>query len=507
MALMEYHEGEKFRRDLAEKMIYAQICLAKAGYSTGGRAPFGFRRWLVRVDGSKVRQLADGERVRQAGHHVVWLPGPEAELALIRRILVMLRTMPATLVAKTLTLEGIRSPDAGRTRTDNNRAHPVSGVWHATTITGIARNSLVEAVVSYGRRSMGDKRRQTPLGPRELEDGDNRGDGKPKVIRNPEDCVTKSSATFDPIVPVEELHSLRQELDRRGGSQRGKPRSREPSKNPLGGRVYDLNCTWPMYRVPYNNSFRYSCGLYQQSHGASCDHNHVDGQLATRFVLGTIQQRLSKSGTIDRITEKLRELAAAEQSMTGSKGEGDQKRAELVDIQRQIGLAEKNLARAETDDDHKAISKMLQSMRDQKRRLSQELTLLDANQVTASDSEGAVAMAIKFGQQLVELADSPENLGRVGTLFKALDVQLYLRFHPVQKKKRVVNKLASGVLTIGTASSPIEKYQGPTSRHALDSAAVGTKDSDGSDLSEASKVLFSGSEEKSLGNVSRGDRI
>ena len=132
--------------------------------------------------------------------------------------------------------------------------------------------------------------------------------------------------------------------------------------------------------------------------------------------------------------------------------------------------------------------------------------MLDGNQVAASGSDGAVAVAIKLGQQLVELANSPENLDRVGTLFKALDVQLYLRFRPVQKKKRILNKLVSGVLTIGNVASPIKKHEGPTSRHALNSGAVGTKDPDGMHLSGVSNVLFSGSEDKSLGNVSRENR-
>src|SRR5438445_13704356 len=111
-------------------MIHAQTALARAGYSTGGRPPYGFRRWLVRLDGSTVRQLAEGEYVRMAGHHVAWLPGPEEELAVIRRILALLETMPASRVAATLTAEGVPAPDTGRRRTDRGVHHPTSGVWH-----------------------------------------------------------------------------------------------------------------------------------------------------------------------------------------------------------------------------------------------------------------------------------------------------------------------------------------------------------------------------------------
>jgi DNA invertase Pin-like site-specific DNA recombinase len=77
VAMMEYEESGRFRPELAEKIIPAQLRLAKLGYSTGGRPPFGFRRWLVKEDGTPIRQLAEGEIIRQSGHHVIWLPGPE----------------------------------------------------------------------------------------------------------------------------------------------------------------------------------------------------------------------------------------------------------------------------------------------------------------------------------------------------------------------------------------------------------------------------------------------
>jgi hypothetical protein len=129
-SLIDYEAAGAFRQELARRIILAGIALAQAGFSTGGRAPLGFRRWLVRVDGTPVRELADREDVRMLSHHVVWLPGPDTELALIRRILAMLESMPAIRVAATLNKEGIPSPDAGRFRTDqramasdNDRQH------------------------------------------------------------------------------------------------------------------------------------------------------------------------------------------------------------------------------------------------------------------------------------------------------------------------------------------------------------------------------------------------
>jgi DNA invertase Pin-like site-specific DNA recombinase len=303
--VIDYDRAGKDRTDLAQKIIYAQLSLAKAGYSTGGRPPYGFRRWLVRDDGTQIRQLEEAERVRMRGHHVVWLPGPESELAVIYQILDLLRGMPASRVARLLTDEGIPSPDAGRTRTDNGIKHLTRGVWNPTTIINIARNPLLQAMCAYGRRSMGDQLRYTANGPRALEDDDFRADGKPKVIRNPDMAMSRTPAHFDALVAPDKHQELIEILNQRGASQRGKPRSRDPDKNPLGSRIFDMNCGWPMYRTPYKPVFRYSCGAYMQSQ--DCDHNHVDGPTATEFALSCLVQKVLPP----RILAKLKTRLAA----------------------------------------------------------------------------------------------------------------------------------------------------------------------------------------------------
>src|SRR5205809_145821 len=120
------------------------------------------------------------------GHHGVWLRGPEEETAVIRRIVTMLEAMPATRVAATRTAGGVPTPDQGRTRRDRGVEHATAGVWRQSVVTGIARHPLVAALVTYGRRSMGDQARYTPQGPRPLEEADRGAGGQPKVVRNPE---------------------------------------------------------------------------------------------------------------------------------------------------------------------------------------------------------------------------------------------------------------------------------------------------------------------------------
>lgn len=508
VALIDYDAAGKFRRDLAQKILYAQLSLAKNGYSTGGRAPFGFRRWLVREDGARIRQLVDGERVRMAGHHVVWLPGPEDELQLIQRILKMLDEMPATQVARILTEEAIPSPDTGRKRTDNGIEHSVSGVWHATTIRNIAQHPLLRAVTAYGRRSMGDQLRYSVAGPRELTDDDFRVDDKPKVIRHVAADQITAPAQFDPLVDEDKHARLLVKLQERGGSQRGVPKSRKPNENPLGCRVYDMNCGWPMYREPYNGSFRYKCGLYQQSHGGACAHNHVNGPLATQFVLGCIRQALVAPGMLAKVTDQLQRLAQQQAAAKGAgHGELDRKLRELDRITADLEKVSRNLALADGQDQFAAISVVFNEQKRRQTRLEGEIAKLKADRDQSLDTEKELIAAERLAAGLCRLASSEGSWATAGRAIAAANAKLYLRFAPEQQKKRVVNALTGGVVTLGSVPPPISVYEGHTGRQFVQEAAKQRKKTADRLSPAAGDREVSGLKDKSLGKLSRGDWI
>lgn len=505
---IEFQESGKFRDDLAEKMIYAQLQLAAQGFTTGGRAPFGFRRNLISAEGKVIRALADGEIVRQKGHHVVWLPGPAEELDLIKRILTMLEKLPASQVARTLTEEGIPSPDAGRLRKDNGVKHPVSGVWHAPMIVNLARNPLLRAVTSYGQRSEGDRRRLTPEGPRLVEDSDYRADNKPKVIRNPQDQVITAKAHFEPLISESQADRLIKILDKRAGSQRGKPRSRDPERNPLGTRVVDMNCGWTMYRCQVGSTFRYTCGAYHQSHGARCAHNHVNGPLLTKFALAAVRQRLFNPEMRDQLAAKLRARlestpqAATERSQLIQQGEN-----ELAEVRQKKTIASRNLSLAESPETFRIVESAVKELVAKEAKLVAEIEQLRRSFSAENTPGEKVAAALALLDRLPELADDDTNFGAVGRLFQEIDLRAFLRFREVRKTKRTVNQLAGGILTIGAAPPPVQIYGGPTG------AAVVKADTENN--AQTLVTEESGPESqpnpvrgtKSLRNANRDDRI
>jgi predicted GNAT family N-acyltransferase len=504
-SLVDFDRAGKDRRELAQKIIYAQLSLAKNGHSTGGRPPYGFRRWLVNEVATPLRELEEGEVTRRRGHHVVWLPGPENELAIIYRILEMLKEMPAARVARILTDEGVPSPDAGRSRIDNGVKHFTAGVWNQTTIINIAQNSLLGAVGTHGRRSMGDQLRFTLDGPRELDATDFRDNDKPKVVRNDESAICRTPAAFDPLIDPSDHEELLTILKERGKSQRGKPRSRDPKNNPLGGRIFDMNCGWAMYRTPRKPGFRYSCGRYMQHRG--CDHNHVDGLQATTMVLSILRQKIATPRLLEKLKERLRAMAARENEVLDGFDLLQAKRSELVQLCSQIATVGENLALAKTPAQYEIVARKFDELEKRRATLDQQIASEERKQSGSPDAEAQVAAAIAVLDRLPQLMADAQDLAKVGEIFRMANARMFLRFERVQVKKRTLNKLKSGVVTFGNAPLPITLYAGPTGRRAqatIQAATVAARPAEGDPLPDQ---FSSGREGNSLGNVSRGDRI
>jgi hypothetical protein len=111
-------------------------------------------------------------------------------------------------------------------------------------------------------------------------------------------------------------------------------------------------------------------------------------------------------------------------------------------------------------------------------------------------------------RRLAEWGAQAEDYGAIGELFRQVNVKLFARFQAVPVKKRVLNKLAGGVVTFGSSAPPIEIYQGPMARRKITGPAA--QDAAGPVANEAHtilKPLGPGQERESLGNVSRGDWI
>ena len=507
-SVIDYHTSGEYVRELSSKMIRSQIARARQGFAGGGRAPYGYSRYLLRNDGTVVQRLQDGQKMEMAGHHVRWLPDKEQEALVIKRIYDELENGdPAGVVAARLTADGIPSPDSGRRRKDNGTVHLTSGVWQQTTVLSIARNSINCGKFRYGRRSMGRLNRMTPEGPRELEDSDLRPDNQPKVILNAPDCVVEGQGQFQAIIKPERWERIMRMLDARSGKQGGRPRSRPNPVSPMGCRVHCMACTWTMYAMRYNKGFRHNCGLYQQSHGQRCEHNSVDGPLAVRFVLHEVQDRLLAPHVLDGLRARLKVMAKRELEQPKETSNLRALEAKRDLAEKNLQTATRNMTLAESDDERQAMTEVFRQLKAEKEDLQLQLAFRNSREAMV-DVEAEVDAALRQIEHLNELADDLENRDALRRLFEIVNAHLFLEFEEGSWGKRPVRRLAGGVLTFGARAFPIQPYQGPTSwkvvarKPSPGAAGIGEG---GSKTSPSS--MTNGRKAASLRKIGRGGRI
>jgi len=467
VGLVDYHNSGRFRRELAEKQVYSQIKLATLGFSIGGEPPYGFRRWLAAADGTPKRELEDHETVHLPGHHVIWRPTATEEMKVVLRILDLIVTIPAARIARMLNVEGIPSPNAGRVRARNGVKVETSGEWTQNTVRNVAVNPLLIAVWEYGRHSEGDQRRLTPTGPRALGEGDFHPDGKPKTVINSDDQIIRTPAKSEAVTTQENFDRIREVIEARGRHMRGKPRTRGQSPNPLGGRIYDMNCGWLMYRNAKRKKWCYGCGLYQNSQAKCCRHNLVEGEKASRFVLACLRQRLLNPSTLSKLKGRLQELATAEPGEDPGQRQVESDRIELVALRRKVEKVAENMALAESREERDATAAVFRKLKDQESALERRI----ASQRSASpqaEPQQQVEAALGTLERLTEsITNGTVDWSVIGGAFNHTNAKLYLRFSEVEKGRTKINVPAGGVVTFGSTSPPGFLYTGPTDRPSI----------------------------------------
>jgi hypothetical protein len=335
----------------------------------------------------------------------------------------------------------------------------------------------------------------------DMEDDDD--DPKPKVIRNSPNALITSPASFQAVMDPEELLRLNEELDRRAGAQKGKPRSRDPNNNPLGCRVFDMNCSAPMYRTTSGATYDYRCSRYTQSYGKECDHNRVKGQTATQVVLGAIGQSLLHPDHLPRLAERVRQLVEQRAGNAHLEQAYDRQRAKVDQLKSKLDRAAGNYLSLDSEAQRHAAKRTMDTIEEDLRQAESELQSLTPRPVVV-DPAAKVREAVALLRRLPDLAKSSENLPAVRRLFELVDARLYLGFEKKAVGKRQLNRVSKGVLTFGAAEPPITVYQGPTARNKLPSYSAEKTPAE-SQVTDVCVDVSVGKND-SLRNANRGNR-
>jgi hypothetical protein len=461
-----YYESGEFLRKHAERVLEFQRRLAREGYRTGGNPPYGFARWLVDGTGNRLEKLPRGKLVQQSGCHVRVFPDDFEKIAVWLQILELkAKGWGVKRIAQYLNDRGIPSPDAGRTRTDHGVKHLVSGKWNHNSVGELCRNPVILGIQQYGMRSEGKIRRLGNAGPRLLEEKDRTPEGTLRVIFNePELRITKQVA--DPEFDEAAWKSIQQQMDSRGKVQRGIRRAKDPAKYPLACRIVDLTgrCGSVLYGRICQGRAIYTCGRYMRTDGAECASNSVDAEAMLRFTLKTLKQLVDRHGNREKLRALLLERARrAEEKPEVSPAQ--QELAGLVAKQRelcnQLAIVQRRMASEPDDARYEAIGAEFDRLRLEQRQTEEAITARQAatEATSVQTPEQQVESALGLLDDVTRIAGEPTARAEVNPLLERLGVWIGLTFAGVVKgKKRIVQRLQSGMITFGDRQLPVPLF-------------------------------------------------
>lgn len=462
--LFTYTEAGEYLNLLAQRVIEGHLKTVALGGATGGRAPYGFGRYLCDASGAVLQELKDGMKVRMPGCIVKWRPKDQAKIRTWVMILewYFREKLGAARIARRLNQLGIPSPDAGRTRRDRGENHKVTGRWSSRTVLCLIRNRSIIGLTHYGEQSEGHHRRLGGSGPRLLDEKDLRDDGTPKVRRNDDHLVITKPTGMAPAVDLHLFEACQQQLRERGRNQRGISRRTDPSRYPLALRLWDMSdgCGHPMYARTSGNRPLYVCGKYMKSAGSECNHNAVDGAAALSFVIGTLQQLILRAGGRDALRARLLTNARAEQTSPPVEP------PRLREIQRRLSAAEvelskiqRNFARAQDDEELKLFRNEMASQKAIIEAIRCEQQSAQAPRPMV-DVEQEVERALSIYDEITRLADNPAARAGLPALLDRLNLRLWLNFGDGLKGNRKIRILKGGILTLGDTEPPLRPYGG-----------------------------------------------
>jgi DNA invertase Pin-like site-specific DNA recombinase len=166
----------EYSRELSAKVFQGQCRLIELGYRQGGPAGFGLRRMLIDEKGEPKAQLQRGEKKSIQTDRVILVPGPDEEIAVVRRVYRMFLDEGRTEreIAGALNADGVRT-DRGTS-------------WTRGTVHELLTNEKYIGQNVFNRVSFKLKK---------------------KRVRNPPEMWVRDDEAFTPIVDVAAFHTVR----------------------------------------------------------------------------------------------------------------------------------------------------------------------------------------------------------------------------------------------------------------------------------------------------------
>jgi hypothetical protein len=508
-ALMAYENSHDFLVNLAQQMLDTQRVLAGKGFTTGGTPPYGFVRRIYDEMGQKVLEvLPRGRSVQQQGCHVVWLPDedhPERLQTWINILAWRESGLGPKSIARKLNQEGKPAPNAGLLRKRRDGHSYLLKNWTAGSVRALIKNPLITGQLSYGRRSEGKLLRWAGNGSRELTESDLNHQEIPRTIDNDPSLHLTREAHFPPLFDRQRWERIQALGGKRSKCQRGIRRSPKPERYPLSCRVFDLteDTPRPMFGRMRDQHAIYFCSTNVSAKNAPRYHE-VDGEALFRYATKRLQFEYGLFGLREELYRKLlaraqRDQAAAPHPAAPTRKGLDRK---LRDAESKILLAGKNLLQVRDAELIKICEQEFAVLRQERDRVKAELRTFENQPSQPRTAEMAADQALQLLDTLERISIDPNARIEAAGLFNKLNFRTGLYFKPaILGKKRLVNRLAAGVFTLGNAPFPRPSKNSVPNSDYTDSRTGEPH------VREVQSVPHQGKEMISYNKVCRGDRI
>ncbi len=128
----------EYSRELSEKVARGQRRLASLGFAQGV-PPFGLRRLMVDPDRRPKQILQAGERKALQDHHLIWVPGPETETKVVRRIF------------RRFANDDVLPVNIARELNQENIQNRLKRPWTRANVVSLLQNEAYSGTLVFGR--------------------------------------------------------------------------------------------------------------------------------------------------------------------------------------------------------------------------------------------------------------------------------------------------------------------------------------------------------------------
>ena len=273
---IKHSEAHQYSLRLSEDTLRGAKTHAARGKSCGGRAPYGYDRQLVDVNGNPVKRLGPGEHKADKLQRIVWVPGDPLKVKTLFSIFKMAdEGVGLRSIADRLNSEGVPGP-TGRS-------------WSKLEIHYIIRNVSYLGTRVYNKRGFHDRSGATKRG----------------ALKPESEWVTCENA-HEPIVPRDLFDRVQSKLRARrfsfGAANRRKPWL-------LSGLLTCQDCGHRFQGITKQGKGRsteyYTCGGYVMKGAQVCRSIHIPRETLEGFILDSIRTRISDPKWMGGLKERL----------------------------------------------------------------------------------------------------------------------------------------------------------------------------------------------------------